>query len=277
MTVGCFRCLFNTEEAMGSREQFLATAAKVANVILVAGGVASLLVSFYFFYHYGWTGERHFTSWMGMVLYYALPVVFAALLFCALRLRPSYKINVVLGLASIVISIYAVETIATIWSRLPSVTGRKNRIEAAKVAKTWGVDYDTRSKREVISDLRKKGIDAHPAIMPKGTLLKRQTDGSLKSRIAIDGAEILPLGGISNKTTVFCNENGYYVSYESDEHGFHNPQGIWSSDHIDIVALGDSFTQGYCVPSDKNFVSLIRKRYPATLNLGVAAMGRCSC
>jgi hypothetical protein len=258
---------------MDSRKQFLAIAAKVANLVLAGGGVVSLLVSSYFVYHYSWTGERHFTSWIGMVLYYAVPVVVAGLLFCALRLRLSHKINLALALISVVTSLYAVETIVTIGSRLPSVIGKKNRIEAAKAAKAWGVDYDIRSKREVMTDLRKEGIDAYPAIMPKGTLLVRQTDGSLKSTIVIDGAEVLPLAGISNKTTVFCNENGYYVSYESDEHGFHNPKGIWNSDHVDIVALGDSFTQGFCVPSDKNFVSLIRQRYPATLNLGVAGNG----
>jgi lysophospholipase L1-like esterase len=42
---------------------------------------------------------------------------------------------------------------------------------------------------------------------------------------------------------------------------------------VDIVAVGDSFTQGHCVPSDSNFVSLIRHRYPRTLNLGIEGNG----
>jgi hypothetical protein len=73
--------------------------------------------------------------------------------------------------------------------------------------------------------------------------------------------------------TVLCNQSGQYVTYKSDEHGFNNPRGIWQSDRLDIAALGKSFTQGFCVPADKNFVALIRQRYPATLNLGMATHG----
>jgi hypothetical protein len=125
---------------------------------------------------------------------------------------------------------------------------------------------------EVITDLRKRGIGAVPRVIPLG-FLKKQEDGSMKSEISINGIEVLPLGGIANRVTVLCNEGGEYTIYESDEHGFHNATGIWKYDHIDIVALGDSFTHGFCVPSDKNFVALIRKRYPATLNLGNAGEG----
>jgi lysophospholipase L1-like esterase len=69
------------------------------------------------------------------------------------------------------------------------------------------------------------------------------------------------------------NENGPWVTYRSDEYGFHNPTGIWQSAPLDIAALGDSYTHGHCVPSDKNFVALIRRRFPATLNLGVSGNG----
>jgi lysophospholipase L1-like esterase len=72
---------------------------------------------------------------------------------------------------------------------------------------------------------------------------------------------------------VHCNEAGKYVIYESDEHGFHNPKGIWGTNSLDIVALGDSFTQGSCVASDENFVSVIREHYPKTLNLGMSGQG----
>ena len=51
------------------------------------------------------------------------------------------------------------------------------------------------------------------------------------------------------------------------------PRESGSPEHIDIVAVGNSFTLGYCVPSDKNFVALIRRRYPGTLNLGMPGKG----
>jgi hypothetical protein len=257
---------------MDSHQRFLAKATTVADITLAGGGAVSVLVLSYFFYYYAWTQERQFTSSLGMVFYYAVPLLLAGVLFSSLLLRPSYKRNIALALFSIGTSVYVAETIATIWSHLPSVLERTRIARAARTAKLWGVAWDTRSQREVITDLRAKGINAYPAIINR-LLLETQLDGRLRSPITMDGGEVLPLGGISNKTTVFCNENGYYVTYQSDEHGFHNPQEIWNSGHIDIVALGDSFTQGFCVPSDKNFVALIRQRYPATLNLGIAGNG----
>src|SRR5262249_39122329 len=104
-------------------------------------------------------------------------------------------------------------------------------------------------------------------------LLIEQADGTRKSAITLDGVETLPHGGISNRATVYCNEAGEYVVYESDEHGFHNPKGIWGMDSMDVVALGDSFTQVSCVSSDNNFVSVIREHYPKTLNLGISGQG----
>ena len=133
---------------------------------------------------------------------------------------------------------------------------------------TLGIPFDRRSRLEVLSDLRTKGIDAWPVIGAQ-VLFRREPDSSYRdSLIEIEGIPVLPLGGISNTTTVFCNENGYYAIYESDEHGFHNPRGLWRVSPLDIAVIGDSFVNGACVKTDTNFTSVIRQRYPATLNLG---------
>lgn len=66
--------------------------------------------------------------------------------------------------------------------------------------------------------------------------------------------------------------NGEYLTYQSDEHGFHNPPGLWRQP-LDIAAVGDSITHGVCVPSEKNMVALIREKYPATVNLDVGGNG----
>src|SRR5208282_1555056 len=66
---------------------------------------------------------------------------------------------------------------------------------------------------------------------------------------------------------------GQYSIFRSDEHGFNNPPGVWNAKPSQIVALGDSFTTGACVGPDEGFVSLIQKKYPATLNLGSGGNG----
>jgi len=78
---------------------------------------------------------------------------------------------------------------------------------------------------------------------------------------------------VSNKVTLLCNESGRNVLYRSDAHGFNNPEGSWRQRQIEVAALGDSFAHGYCVGPDDNFVALIRQRFPATLNLGMAGNG----
>jgi hypothetical protein len=81
------------------------------------------------------------------------------------------------------------------------------------------------------------------------------------------------LGGIAQALTVLCNESGSWVTFQSDEHGFRNPLGLWRSGALDVAAVGDSFTHGVCVPPGNEFVALIRKQYPRTLNLGMSGHG----
>jgi hypothetical protein len=222
-----------------------------------------------------------------MVLYVVFPAVLASLLFAFLRRSPEFKVNAAFVCISLIASAYGGELFLhlidfplsgprkTVMTNV--ITSKEKKKEAAKLTKKFGVEIDTRGGFEVIADLRKRGIDAVPIITPGNHLFVEQPDGSIKSAINIHGSEVIPLGGISNKVTVLCNENGDYVVYESDEHGFHNPRGTWKSSRIDIAALGDSFAHGYCVRPDRNFVALIRQRYPATLNVGKAGNVLCSC
>jgi len=123
--------------------------------------------------------------------------------------------------------------------------------------------YDTRSKYELIQDLRNQGIDAWPNIPPSEFV----ASGGLKTK---DHTVIYPLAGISGKTTVFCNESGDYAIYKSDEYGFNNPLNLHHIGKVDIVLLGDSFTHGACVPQGDNPAAQLRSMGLRTLNLGYA-------
>jgi hypothetical protein len=144
---------------------------------------------------------------------------------------------------------------------------------AAELSKRFGTHIDTRSVSDVIAEFRAKGVDAVPIIAPSNNLFITEKNGEVKSAISDQGDELIPLGAISNRHTILCNEDGSYVSYGSDQYGFHNPREIWNSGNVEIAVLGDSFAQGYCVPPDNNFVSLIRKQHPLTLNLAMAGDG----
>jgi hypothetical protein len=149
---------------------------------------------------------------------------------------------------------------------------QERKDEVREYAAGLGVRFDTRDSIEVLLDRRARGIDIVPAVYPVA-LLQEAQHGALQSVVKIDGREVLPLGGISNRATLLCNENGEYTSYASDERGFHNPAGTWSGEPLDIAIVGDSFAHGFCVGSDENFTALIRRRFPATLTLGMGGNG----
>jgi hypothetical protein len=228
-------------------------AARLADIVLVAGGVVCLLVFSYFVYWYAWTHQREFTSPAGIVIGIVLPGVLATVLFASLRLRPAYRATLALFCISSLFSVYSAELLLLAYQK-------------------FGNHFDGRTRLEVVEDLRRRGIDAVPAIFPSA-LLDYQQHGNVKSAVSISGNEILPLGGIAKKLTVMCNESGDWITYRSDERGFNNPEGIWQSRDISVAAVGDSFAFGACVPSDRNFVALIRRKYPATLNLGINGAG----
>ncbi|MCS6926682.1 MAG: hypothetical protein NZ578_12350 [Candidatus Binatia bacterium] len=246
-------------------EKHLEKVARLARVVFVGGAVCCLLVAGYFFYYYSWTQQRCFTSALGPLVSYWVPLGLAVLLLVALRLRPTSQLNLALVLVSTGAAVFLVEFVLLL-TQPSSWEGWRNQ-QRQRAARTLGMDYDTRTLLQVVLDLRQQGVDAVPGVAPI-MLLKRQGNDQVRSDLTLNGTEFLPLGGIANKPTVLCNEAGTYVVYDSDERGFHNPVGSWTTGRVDIVALGDSFTQGMCVPSEKNFVALIRQRWPKTLNLG---------
>jgi len=126
-------------------------------------------------------------------------------------------------------------------------------------ALTAGVDFDARSKHEVIMDFRRGGVDAVPQIA--------QTESSSQG--------LYPLGGISRKLTVLCNELGFFATYHSDRYGFNNPDEVY--DNVvpgkSNVVLGDSFAHGACVHEGQDVASAFRHRGWNSLNLAISGNG----
>ncbi len=176
-------------------------------------------------------------------------------------------LKLILLCVSIAVSGYLAEAVLTFTTPEPEAIEDECRWvesrERCNVARRAGVAFDTRSVSEVIDALARRGVEAWPAIVPKHTAGISVGDAS-------DG--IRQLAGISNVMTVYCNA-GEHVLYGSDEHGFRNPPGIHGMDVPEIVLIGDSFVQGYCVPSGSDIASRIRRVVPKTLNLGVDDAG----
>ena len=126
--------------------------------------------------------------------------------------------------------------------------------------------HGEKSKYEIIQDLKiNKGLDVVPSIFPSVFLKKNLVHKEL---------DLFPLGGVSNKITVFCKEGEQFSIYKSDRYGFNNPDEEWDQKRINFFLVGDSFAQGSCVQPGEDMASQIRSltNLPA-ISLGMAANG----
>lgn len=194
--------------------------------------------------------------------YYAYSVAFACVLALGvvvyvLRQSTDRKKTLLLSLVSVLFCISLVEGFFML--SVPS--------KVASFLK-YGVTYDSRNKLEVLSDYRDAGIVAYPSVPPY-LLFSMVRDDS----IFRDGGNVMPLAGISNSITVYCNEIGEWTIYESDEHGFNNEKGLYAVGGLDFALIGDSFIHGACVREGDDLASKVRQKGYKGLALGQSGNG----
>lgn len=179
----------------------------------------------------------------------------AVLLAAATRLQPGARTNVALLVVPMIAALHGFELYLT---RIKPPAGSA----AARAGRAW----DNRSIWDVTRELRDKGVRAYTSVQPR-PLIELQRGG-----ISAGGVETITLGGVSSTTTVYCNEGGKWIVYESDEHGFVNPKGLWGAP-VEIGMLGDSYTHGACVMPEESHAGRVRTKHPATINLGMGGNG----
>lgn len=197
----------------------------------------------------------------------------AALVVVRLRAKPQLRMSVVLALLPAFLGLGAFEILMS-----------RKRPRDGTAAYLRGQPFDSRGLFEVVRDMRKDDPRVQSFVIPRALLTHnldapRWADEMLSRTVqpdwgvVVDGVRTLPLGGVSGRTTVFCNEGGYWAVYDSDEHGYNNPRGIWGAAPLDVVIIGDSYSQGACVRPDELTAAHVRKKYPKTLTLGMCANG----
>lgn len=178
-------------------------------------------------------------------------------------MTPDLRRNLLTAAVASLLAIYGAELVLTFWP-LPSVADRLyDRRERAE--RLRGRDADPRTRAQVVHELRAQGLDAWPSLAGGRTI-------GLKLR-STDGPLVHPLGNISSVLTVMCVEDGPWILYRTDEHGFGNPPGQWRLPRAELALIGDSFTQGQCVHVADAYPSLVRARYPATIVTGTPNAG----
>ena len=219
-------------------------AVKFANIVFVLGILFSILLIAYVIYKIYNPSEPVKPSFY--IVSMLSGGVFAALFGLGLkRLSNNLKVNLSLLFFTTGISVYGFETY----------------LEFHK-----SVSYDSRTKMEVLDDLRDSGVEAFPNSYSPLDFVKSNGLTSNKGRI-------YPLAGISNKTTVFCNESGFWSIYKSDEYGFNNSKGLYKKNNVDIVLTGDSFTEGACVKPTDTIGAVLRQLDFNAISIGMSGNG----
>ena len=194
-----------------------------------------------------------------MKVYYVIFTAGLVVCLSLFRVRQKHRVNIAIAIASAVLGLYFIEL--GLLMRQVNFPGNDLGQTTAAVGHTH---YDTRARLEVIEELQKQGVEAYPAVYPSAFL----PDG-----FEFDGARIFPLGAIAAKRTVFCNESGRYLIYDSDEYGFNNPMGLHKKGEVDVVLVGDSFAQGFCVLEGQDIASVLRKAGKKTVSVGYGGDG----
>ena len=190
--------------------------------------------------------------------YYVIAFLFILLSFISFFISKKLKIYSTIVFITILIDSYLIEGYLFIKKNLNLDTSKyliyKNNT---------GKAYDKRSKFQIFQDLSKKESNIVISISPDKFL----DDKNLN---------YFPLSGLSNQKTIHCNENGYYSIYQSDRHGFNNPDEEWDKDEIELFLIGDSYAHGACVNEPDTISGNLRKldnSENGILNLGQGGSG----
>ncbi len=219
-----------------------------ANVFLIVAAAVLLLLSAYFV-------AAHKPLYVRVA-----PVILALGSLALLVVNAKLRVIAASVMLGALVGLYATELISRVLYNddLPFRDG------VTKAAAEAGIQYDPRTRMEAILEYRDQGIHAYPPFYPY--LL---VDAPLK----VNGQPTIPLGGHSGVFAVVCNEGGQYLTYNTDEHGFPNPKGIWQSSPVDVAMVGASNTTGECVPQADSPAGQLRTVFPSVITLGAGGNG----
>jgi GDSL-like Lipase/Acylhydrolase family len=208
----------------------------------------------------------HFGAYVGhsssVIVRFVSPLIIAAFLGIACWLPLDSRLIIANAITAAVVSLYIGEFYLA-WEL--------DHVQQTAASRA-GSTFDARTKLAVVRDLRAAGIDAYPIIRGRN-LLTEDAQGRLQPLLSVGGAPLLPLTATPRTTVVSCNETGQWLIYDTDRHGFNNPDALWDGLAPEIAMIGDSFTHGSCVSREQNMASILQRRFGQTLNLGVGGDG----
>lgn len=233
--------------------------AHVARLVLETAAIGAAVVLVYCILI---PGSRA-ASPVSVSFYYVTPAIVLVVAAVALFLSPERQLGASVLLVCAVGSLLAAEVLLRLVGAGPSCGLSPENEERCQAARAAGVPFDTRSKLEVVDDLRAQGQLAWPAV-----------PGSQVEALEVLGEAVYPMSpGIPGTISVLCNESGFWTTFHSDEFGFRNPSGMHEPGNVDIAIVGDSFAIGSCVRDAGTIAGHLGRSFGRVLNLGWQGSG----
>jgi hypothetical protein len=214
--------------------------------------IISLLLFIYTFYksEIFWDGNiRNYYK-----AYYSISSILIIFSIISFFINDEIKKYLIISGISLVVSLYLFEGYLTFKEQ-------KDRLSKEKIyKKNTGKRWDARHKLDIYNELKRNNNKITISFHPSYFINKNYST--------------LPLSGLSNSETIYCNENGYYSIYKSDRYGFNNPDNEWDKKETEYLLVGDSFTHGACVNRPNDISSVLRNlSNKSVLNLGMSGNG----
>ena len=109
--------------------------------------------------------------------------------------------------------------------------------------------FDTRTRPEVVENLRQRGLNAFAPVWP--TLLLSPPSNNVA---------LQPLGGIRKSWIPLGREAKNYAEVHLDRYGFNNPDHVWEQSS-DVLMVGDSFAQEYAIPQEQSIAAVLSSKH----------------
>lgn len=94
----------------------------------------------------------------------------------------------------------------------------------------------------------------------------------LNNVMEITDLEDAILAPIPGREMLMCSVYGDPVTYRPDRYGFRNPDSVYNDD-IEVMLLGDSFVEGFCLDDGRDMASHLRTEIPQLVNTGHRGAG----
>lgn len=180
-------------------------------------------------------------------LFYVIFFVFLNLFFILVFfLNNQVKINIFLIFFSSVIGIYSVQTVFFLLNK-PDIK-RKNIAQERNFI-----------ENNIVREIDK--LETHTNYFPTALI------EVIKSQNSDMEDTFLPLSGLSNKKIKMNTEDGRFIYFLSDRFGFNNPDEVYDN-KVNVLLLGDSFTEGYAVLQENTIGGHLRKKNINSVSLG---------